>query len=586
MGVVPSRQPKRRPPPPRVIKFVPEVEAGPLTTLDELLSYKDPLLCAVEPLNATIRRGRPEDPKILVCHDMMGGYHDDRFIHGGEDSGSYRFHHWQIIDTFVYYTHSLVTIPPPGWITAAHRHGVKVLGTFMLESDEGLKIIEAIRNAGLVAQVAEQLALAASLGRFDGWLVSIGCKVGISCVPFVKDLLAAITEKTHRAIPGSLVIWYDAVDTRGMGKPHNELNERNSCFFGLCDGIFLNFRWNEDMLQRSAQLAGDRKADVYVGVDVFARNTPYLGGFNTPQVVKTVRAHGLSSAVFGPGWVYEKRLKTNYIKNQYRLWDLPDDVCSEWRLTEPPVSTSFCQGFGNSRFSAGVKESTRTWFNLSKQQLQPRDQGNRLCSTCGSATVYLDDAYNGGSCLRLLFRANERHPNEEPYFRLFSCDFPVGSLTISYTFKPVRDETSAGQDLALILKAKTGAGEAEELSLGSMVTQPDGNNYVLRRELSGIPDVSSDASTAKWVTRKYYVEDKRGVQGATLDEIGVRLFCAGPNANVCLLGQLDVKRPVESSAAEDPDAVAELSDVDYEPEEKRSRVHKSEESVATAETTE
>ncbi|KAK8782884.1 hypothetical protein V5799_015772 [Amblyomma americanum] len=370
MGVVPSRQPKRRPPPPRVIKFVPEVEAGPLTTLDELLSYKDPLLCAVEPLNATIRRGRPEDPKILVCHDMMGGYHDDRFIHGGEDSGSYRFHHWQIIDTFVYYTHSLVTIPPPGWITAAHRHGVKVLGRSCC-SDEHNDLVTRIQ--------------------------------GISWVPFVKDLLAAITEKTHRAIPDSLVIWYDAVDTRGMGKPHNELNERNSCFFGLCDGIFLNFRWNEDMLQRSAQLAGDRKADVYVGVDVFARNTPYLGGFNTPQVVKTVRAHGLSSAVFGPGWVYEKRLKTNYIKNQYR---------------------------------------------------------------------------------------------------------------------------------------------------------------------------------------KYYVEDKRGVQGATLDEIGVRLFCAGPNVNVCLLGQLDVKRPVESSAAEDPDAVAELSDVNYEPEEKRSRVHKSEESVATAETTE
>ncbi|KAK8773186.1 hypothetical protein V5799_012281 [Amblyomma americanum] len=415
MGVVPSRQPKRRPPPPRVIKFVPEVEAGPLTTLDELLSYKDPLLCAVEPLNATIRRGRPEDPKILVCHDMMGGYHDDR---------------WARIYT------------------------------------------------------------------------------GISCVPFVKDLLAAITEKTHRAIPGSLVIWYDAVDTRGMGKPHNELNERNSCFFGLCDGIFLNFRWTEDMLQRSAQLAGDRKADVYVGVDVFARNTPYLGGFNTPQVVKTVRAHGLSSAVFGPGWVYEKRLKTNYIKNQYRAG----------QVTTAAAHQVVCAKFASDR--------------------------------------------------------------------LFSCDFPVGSLTIRYTFKPVRDETSAGQDLALILKAKTGAGEAEELSLGSMVTQPDGNNYVLRRELPGIPDVSSDASTAKWVTRKYYVEDKRGVQGATLDEIGVRLFCAGPNANVCLLGQLDVKRPVESSAAEDPDAVAELSDVDYEPEEKRSRVHKSEESVATAENTE
>lgn len=30
------------------------------------------------------------------------------------------------VDVFVYFSHHLVTIPPKGWIHAAHKHGVKV----------------------------------------------------------------------------------------------------------------------------------------------------------------------------------------------------------------------------------------------------------------------------------------------------------------------------------------------------------------------------------------------------------------------------------------------------------------------------
>ncbi|KAH7957069.1 hypothetical protein HPB52_015051 [Rhipicephalus sanguineus] len=67
----------------------------------------------------------------------------------------------------------MVTIPPPGWITAAHKHGVKVLGTFTLKSEEGAKAINKIKGAGLVANVASQLARVAALHRFDGWLVRI-----------------------------------------------------------------------------------------------------------------------------------------------------------------------------------------------------------------------------------------------------------------------------------------------------------------------------------------------------------------------------------------------------------------------------
>lgn len=52
------------------------------------------------------------------------------FIQGFPSHETYRFYHWNQTDIFVYFSHRFVTIPPPGWVTAGHRHGVPVLGRF------------------------------------------------------------------------------------------------------------------------------------------------------------------------------------------------------------------------------------------------------------------------------------------------------------------------------------------------------------------------------------------------------------------------------------------------------------------------
>ena len=53
-----------------------------------------------------------------------------RFVQGVKHAEAYRFYHWANIDTFIYFSHYLVTIPPPCWTNAAHKHGVPVLGQF------------------------------------------------------------------------------------------------------------------------------------------------------------------------------------------------------------------------------------------------------------------------------------------------------------------------------------------------------------------------------------------------------------------------------------------------------------------------
>ena len=52
----------------------------------------------------------------------------------------------------------------------------------------------------------------------------------------------------------------------------------------MCDGIFLNYNWTEERLRSSSTLAGGRKGEVYVGIDVFGRGCPGGGGYNSCEV--------------------------------------------------------------------------------------------------------------------------------------------------------------------------------------------------------------------------------------------------------------------------------------------------------------
>lgn len=101
----------------------------------------------------------PSSQKMIVCHDMMGGYVKDKFPQGirwaggggvaldlsiiiilNRDKEDYFFYHWQHIGAFIYFSHHFITIPPPSWTNAAHRHGVLSMGTVITEWEDGAKI--------------------------------------------------------------------------------------------------------------------------------------------------------------------------------------------------------------------------------------------------------------------------------------------------------------------------------------------------------------------------------------------------------------------------------------------------------------
>lgn len=101
----------------------------PIKSLQDLKSraYFDSFHFQFNRSTVPLRRNLPDHrPRVLVCHDMKGGYVDDKWVQGCENDAGYAIWHWYLMDVFVYFSHSLVTIPPPCWTNTAHRHGVKV----------------------------------------------------------------------------------------------------------------------------------------------------------------------------------------------------------------------------------------------------------------------------------------------------------------------------------------------------------------------------------------------------------------------------------------------------------------------------
>ncbi|XP_006145755.1 cytosolic endo-beta-N-acetylglucosaminidase isoform X2 [Tupaia chinensis] len=420
-----------------------------LSSLEELLAWAplmdDGFNVALEPLRCRQPPLSSHRPRTLLCHDMMGGYLDDRFIQGSAVPNPYCFYHWQSIDVFVYFSHRMVTIPPVGWTNTAHRHGVCVLGTFITEWNEGKRVCEAFLagDEHSYQAVADQLARMAQFFGFDGWLINIENALSAAAVGHLPAFLRYLTTQLHRQVPGGLVLWYDSVLQSGQLKWQDELNEQNRVFFDSCDGFFTNYNWQEEHLERMRGQAGERLADIYVGVDVFARGNVVGGRFDTDKSLELIRKHGFSVALFAPGWVYECLEKRDFFKNQDKFWSLLERYLAPHSTCSLPFVTSFCLGMGTRRVCYGQEEAVGPWYHLSAQDIQPLFGEHRLGGD-GQGWVKthccLADAWHGGSSL--LLRGVIPPEVGNVAVRLFSLQVPLPPrifLSMVYKFEGPTD---------------------------------------------------------------------------------------------------------------------------------------------------
>ncbi|XP_038877781.1 LOW QUALITY PROTEIN: cytosolic endo-beta-N-acetylglucosaminidase 1-like [Benincasa hispida] len=372
----------------------------------------------------------PDRRRILVCHDMKGGYVDDKWVQGGTNPDAYAIWHWHLIDIFVYFSHDLVTLPPPCWTNTAHRHGVKVLGTFIVEGGgEHVRdtLLSSKDSAKMYAECLAELAIA--LG-FDGWLMNMEISMNHQQVTHMIEFVSHLTQSMHSKLPGSLVIWYDSVTVDGHLHWQNELNEKNKVFFDISDGIFVNYWWREDAPKKSVAVAGERKHEVYMGIDVFGRGTFGGGGWNTNVALDVLKRDDVSAAIFAPGWVHEHEQETDFQTAQNKWWGL---VKQSWEIVRSypkqlPFYSNFDQGHGYHVSIAGVKISDASWNNLSSQSFQPiLDVTDDSTSRSIQAYSNFEVVYNGGGSIALKGTLEQNCYN---IIRLFQGELALGDVPL------------------------------------------------------------------------------------------------------------------------------------------------------------
>ncbi|KAF8875995.1 glycoside hydrolase family 85 protein [Infundibulicybe gibba] len=284
---------------------------------------------------------REQNGKLLVCHDYKGGYTESLF------GLSYTFNFWSVCDTFVYFSHHRVTVPPPGWVNAAHRQGVKILGTLIFEGGaepDCLRLLVGRLPSSktgsakpwtgptylpLSVHYARVLADLAHQRGFDGYLLNFECPLA-GGTEQTQTLAAWITilqaEIIAKVGPHGQTIWYDSVVYTGQLAWQDRLNGYNLPFFLSSTGLFTNYTWGRDYPALSAQyflgldpsLTGNTPEsspavssktlrDIYTGVDVWGRGSHGGGGFGLYKAITHIAPEslGLSVALFGQAWTWE-----------------------------------------------------------------------------------------------------------------------------------------------------------------------------------------------------------------------------------------------------------------------------------------
>lgn len=439
-------------------------------------------------------------PQLFIYHDMYGGYVPDVDLYpqGTSNPESFAFNFWQYVDSFSYFTHHWLAVPPPAWINAAHRNGVPMLGNLSPPcpsgvTDSGQFIQPLLDSPGLFVK---QLVSMAQYYGFDGWAFNFETDLlyRARSAQQLVTLLQQLTQAIHAVILGSQIMWYDSVTIEGTLDWQGRLNEQNQPYFEACDGIFIDYRWTtyDPTLQTSARNAGSRARDVFAGIQ------PFLHKFDTYQLVETAAGAGVSAGLFASSWTYQQQTDTDpFEARERRFWiGLPatypklragiGSIVSERPVpANLPFLTTFSTGVGRAFYIEGKKVSPVEpgivhWTNLSNQGVLPT---YRYWISVGSVTAFeaslcYDLAYDGGNSLLIAQRAGAQ-PGDYSAFTIFNTNLQIPTvctLSIAVAAYQKPDQSSPVPLLAIILAGS--AGDPIVLDVKTVEIQVGGPNWV------------------------------------------------------------------------------------------------------------
>ena len=401
-----------------------------------------------------IRASLPDAPRLMNWHDMTQGFipGGDQAPQGTHGTDFYNFSYWQYVDILAYMFHGFLACPPPSWINAGHKNGVKVLGNITTREETPADSIVIPTMLEQSDHYIKQLGDMANYYGFDGWAWNL--EHALPGAASATQLIAFL-RKFKQQYPNLCTIWYDSIIvTDGSVKYQNALNDKNKPFFDVCDGIFLNYWWDLAKLQSSAGVAGARKRDVYVGIQMDQEQIDQL---YDKRLVPISKAE-LSVGLYGPAaltyqvatdaepsdllerklWVGNPPYNVNQPANSISK-AISIRPCS----TQLPVISVFDTGKGRGLYIDGVqaekcfnKPAELRWGNMSAQSLIPDMRlpvswPNNQNPPLFKADFTFDWAWDGGSSLRVWNDVPGSGGNNFSVIDLFPANTPFSTATDS-----------------------------------------------------------------------------------------------------------------------------------------------------------
>ncbi|KAL8952652.1 MAG: hypothetical protein Q9222_001458 [Ikaeria aurantiellina] len=213
--------------------------------------------------------------KVLLCHDYRGGYHDYESVRPNPlSTDMYTCDYLQFVDSFVYFSHKLVCVPPPAWVNLLHRNGVKVLGTFLVEPQTPHMERPLAQTNGRFT-MAKQLADMTSIYGFDGWLINIEQDAPDAYRNWSSELTDFLNSLSQYLGAQKDLLWYDAMTVEGDVYYQNGLTSSNVQYAKAAKALFTNYKWTKKKLAESiimSEKVNMPRESMYFGIDVWAQN--------------------------------------------------------------------------------------------------------------------------------------------------------------------------------------------------------------------------------------------------------------------------------------------------------------------------
>lgn len=365
---------------------------------------------------------------------------------------TYNFTNWAYIDKFTWFSNAAngVFIPPRAVIEAAHKNGVKILGTIFIDNSTNYSTF-ITNSSGNYTAAGKLLAIAKYYG-FDGYIFNMEASTTSTNATHIKNLMKQIqtlnvSANTQYYNPNLDISWYDALRPTGALTYQNQLNANNSAFFNdttvVSNSFFTNYAWTSTGVNNSVTTAKNLSRspfDVYMGVDGFDRsgyttnvangyikNKNFMDSFFTtaytvPKI--SVALYALANLAYqdmtatgSNQFIYDPAQWSNYYDSENRFFSGTDlnatttDASGNFKgigyyvpartvITSLPFNTSFNIGQGRV-WSVNGAQTTRDWSDMSKQDILPTWQW--AVTGAGSIVPRIDPtvSYNGGSSIKL-----------------------------------------------------------------------------------------------------------------------------------------------------------------------------------------